>query len=65
MCRVWYVWVGVCVGGVAVYVLGVFLTKVEGEGEECFPISLVMAMRSVVRIFVRSSKARAFSLDTR
>ena len=32
MCRVMYVRVGVCLGGVAVYVLWVFLTEVEGDG---------------------------------
>ena len=40
MCPLWYVWVGVCVGGVAVYVLWIFLIKVEADGGECFPRKL-------------------------
>jgi len=38
--RVMYVWVGVCVGGVAVYVLWVFLAEVEGDGGECSSCNL-------------------------
>ena len=40
LCRVWYVWVGVCVGGVAVYVLWVFLVKIELDGGGCFTYEL-------------------------
>ena len=40
ICRVWYVWVGVCVGGVVVYVLWVFLADVEGDGGGCSPYKL-------------------------
>jgi hypothetical protein len=35
MCPVMYVWVGVCVGGMAFYVSRVFLAEVEGDGGGC------------------------------
>ena len=40
LCRVWYVWVGACVGGVSVYVLWAFLIKVEVDGGGCFTCEL-------------------------
>ncbi len=45
--------------------LWVFLAEVERDGEGFIPVSLVMAVWSVVKVCVRSSRARAFSLDTR
>ena len=36
MCRVWDVWIGVCVGGMVVYVLWVVLIKVAVDGGGCF-----------------------------
>ena len=36
MCRFRYVRVGVCIGGVAVYVMWVFLIEVEVDGGSCF-----------------------------
>ena len=36
VCRVMYVWVEVCEGGVTVYVLWFFLAEVEGDGGGCF-----------------------------
>ena len=40
LCRVWYVWVGVCVGGVDIYVLWVFLVKIEVDDRRCFTCEL-------------------------
>ena len=40
LCRVWYAWIGVCVGDVAVYVLWVILIKVEVNSGECFTCEL-------------------------
>ena len=37
LCLVWCVRIGVCIGGVAVYVLWVFLIKVEEDCGGCFP----------------------------
>ena len=40
MCRVMHVWAGLCVGGVVVYVLWVFLAEVEGDGGGCYSSEL-------------------------
>jgi hypothetical protein len=44
---------------------GSFFWRLSEMGGNGFPRSLVMASRSIVRMCVRSSRARVLSFDTR
>ncbi len=51
------VWLSMCCGS--------FLPRLREIEVDVLPVSLAMAVWNVVRMCVRSSRARAFSLDTR
>ena len=63
----WLVYVreGVCIGDVDIDVMWVFLCRLSEIGGGGFSMSLVMASWRVVRMCVRSSSMRAYSLNTR
>ena len=48
-----------------IYVLWVFLVKIKVDGGECFTCELVITVLSLMMMCFRSSKAKAFSFDTR